>query len=157
MHFIDNDKGSLQIHNAITGSLRRRNLNIFKEAFKLGNLIHEMNQVGQLLNVVRDVHFESEAAEKQQILILLNDRRAVCSGFNGRKWKHSKDHEDADLFAQFWLMCLKDVHFYYSLINHAEMLASVAFCQWFDTSSTEQLIISGFSSMYDNAFDVQIM
>ncbi|KRZ13379.1 hypothetical protein T4B_4569 [Trichinella pseudospiralis] len=83
--------GSLQIHNAITGSLPRRNLNIFKEAFKLGNLIHEMNQVGQLLNVVRDVHFESEAAEKQQILILLNDRRAVCSGFNGRKWKPSKE------------------------------------------------------------------
>ncbi|KRY86499.1 hypothetical protein T4D_3347 [Trichinella pseudospiralis] len=52
---------------------------------KLGNLIHETNQVGQLLNVVRDVHFESEAAEKQQILILLNDRRAVRSGFNGRK------------------------------------------------------------------------
>ncbi|KRX89411.1 hypothetical protein T4E_2758 [Trichinella pseudospiralis] len=58
---------------------------------KLGNLIHETNQVGQLLNVVMDVHFESEAAEKQQILILLNDRRAVRSGFNGRKWKHSKE------------------------------------------------------------------
>ncbi|KRY80483.1 hypothetical protein T4D_309 [Trichinella pseudospiralis] len=37
------------------------------------------------------------------------------------------------------------------------MVASLAFCQWFDTSSTEQLIIGGFSSMDDNAFDEQLM
>ncbi|KRY65775.1 hypothetical protein T4B_9453 [Trichinella pseudospiralis] len=73
-------------------------------------------------------------------------------------------------------MVLKDVRFYYSLINHAKMaknspkslsmymksaqsgfLASLAFCQWFDTSSTEQLIIGAFSSMDDNAFDEQLM
>ncbi|KRX87561.1 hypothetical protein T4E_2319 [Trichinella pseudospiralis] len=44
--------GSFQIHNAITGSWPKGNL--------------QMNQVGQLLNAVRDVYFESEAAEKHQ-------------------------------------------------------------------------------------------